>query len=64
MMSVEQTMERIRQRILDPNNTSPPIKKLLAYRLLWVFMGKPAKIIPINIPELPRNNTLSETLPG
>ena len=51
---------KIRKRILDPNNTPPPLQKLLAYRLMWVLMGKPAQIVPINTP--PHNNTCD--LPG
>ena len=53
---------KIRKRILDPNNNAPSLQKLLAYRLLWAFMGKPAQIVPIDTPV--HNNTLSPALPG
>ena len=57
----------IKKGLLDPNNKSSSINKLLAYRMLWALMGKPARIVPTNIPTGPLivdNDTLDEAQPG
>ena len=65
-MSNEIVVE-IQKGLLDPNNKSSSMHKLLAYRLLWAVMGKPARIVPTNIPTGPLivdNDTLDEAQPG